>query len=60
MYANSKYRIMTYATSIPQDSLIAKALERVDYQDAFAIRIKQQPSIPPAKLPLLFFSSITT
>ncbi|MEM1321815.1 MAG: DUF2867 domain-containing protein [Bacteroidota bacterium] len=49
---------MTYISQIPPNSMIASALDRIDYQDAFAIQLKQIQQLPPAKLPPLFFRAL--
>lgn len=45
-----------YRKTLPTDSLIAKALERIDYEDNFATIVRGS-ALPLEKLPKLFFKS---
>ena len=45
----------TYQLPLPKNSLIEKALPRIDYQDTFAMETDHP--IPVEKLPILFFKS---
>ena len=44
-----------YLIEIPSESLINSAMERIDYQDAFAIDVPLASDALPEKMPILFF-----
>ncbi|MEM9822339.1 MAG: DUF2867 domain-containing protein [Bacteroidota bacterium] len=48
----------TYHSDIPSDSLIANALERIDYQDVYGLQLPIQSEDLLVKMPLAFFSTI--
>ncbi len=47
-----------YSIAIPNDSLILQDPLKIDYQDAYAIRIPAKFAVPPAHLVKLFFECI--
>ena len=47
----------TYEIDLPKDSLIISSLDRIDYQDIFAIKIPSDQEISLEELPLLFFDA---
>lgn len=50
----------TYSISLPTESIIASALPRIDYMDAFALRVPAATAPPLEKLPVLFFYAMPT
>lgn len=45
----------TYKVELPKDSLIYTALDRIDYWDAYGIKVPLESANVPAKMPVLFF-----